>query len=194
MPDLISDLAISEYLEALASKSATPGGGSASALIAAQGTALLSMVCEFSRSSDESLLDINQKCSVTQTNLLQLVQKDVDAFNEVMNWYADKGSDQNQKATEKAVTVSLDIMREASTVIDAAEYLSKRGNKNLISDVAIGAKLLASGIESAYINVLVNLKTISDEWMAREAKEKAREYLQTSNRLSSVYTLIQGGL
>ena len=56
MPDLISDLAISEYLEALASKSATPGGGSASALIAAQGTALLSMVCEFSRPSDESLL------------------------------------------------------------------------------------------------------------------------------------------
>ena len=194
MPDLISDLAISEYLEALASKSATPGGGSASALIAAQGTALLSMVCEFSRPRDESSLDINKKCSVTQTNLLRLVQKDVDTFNEVMNWYADKGSDQYQKATETAVTVSLDIMREASTVIDAAEYLSKRGNKNLISDVAIGAKLLSSGIESAYINVLVNLKTISNGWMAREAKEEAREYLQTSNRLSSIYTLIRGGL
>lgn len=194
MPDLISDLAISEYLEALASKSATPGGGSASALIAAQGTALLSMVCEFSRPSDESLLDINKKCSVTQTNLLRLVQKDVDAFNEVMKRYADKGSDQYQKATETAVTVSLDIMREASTAIDAAEYLSKRGNKNLISDVAIGAKLLSSGIESAYINVLVNLKTISNGWMSREAKEKAREYLQTSNRLSSIYTLIRGGL
>ena len=90
MPDLISDLSISEYLEVLASKSATPGGGSASALIAAQGTALLSMVCEFSRPSDESLLDINKRCSVTQTNLLRLVQKDVDAFNEVMNWFADK--------------------------------------------------------------------------------------------------------
>ena len=92
------------------------------------------------------------------------------------------------------MNVSLDIMREASTVIDAAEYMSKRGNKNLISDVAIGAKLLSSGIESAYINVLVNLKTISNGWMAREAKEKAREYLQTSNRLSSIYTLIRGGL
>ena len=194
MPDLISDLAISEYLEALASKSPTPGGGSASALIAAQGTALLSMVCEFSRPRDESLLDINKKCSATQTNLLRLVQKDVDTFNEVMNWYADKGSDQYQKATETAVTVSLDIMREASTVIDAAEYLSKRGNKNLISDVAIGAKLLSSGIESAYINVLVNLKTISNGWTAREAKEKSREYLQTSNRLTSIYVLIRDGL
>ena len=194
MPDLISDLAISEYLKALASKSATPGGGSASALIAAQGTALLSMVCEFSRPNDESLLDINKRCSVTQTNLLRLVQKDVDAFNKVMNSYGDKGSDQYQKAIETAVAVSLDIMREASTVIDAAEYLSTRGNKNLISDVAIGAKLLSSGIESAYINVLVNLKTISNGWMAREAKEKSREYLQTSNRLPSIYVLIRDGL
>ena len=194
MPDLISDLAISEYLNALASKSATPGGGSASALIAAQGTALLSMVCEFSRPNDESLLDINKRCSVTQTNLLRLVQKDVDAFNKVMNSYGDKGSDRYQKAIETAVAVSLDIMREASTVIDAAEYLSTRGNKNLISDVAIGAKLLSSGIESAYINVLVNLKTISNGWTAREAKEKSREYLQTSNRLTSIYVLIRDGL
>ena len=194
MPDNICDLTISEYLEALARKSATPGGGSASALIAAQGAALFSMVCEFTQPSEESLLKINQICLVTQTKLLRLVQEDIDAFNTVMNWYADKGSYQYEKAIETAITVSLDIMREASTLADTAEYLSKKGNKNLISDVAIGANLLSAGIESAYINVLVNLKTISNDLISRETKEQARNYLQSSDRLTKIYCSIKDGL
>ena len=194
MPDNICDLTISEYLEALACKSATPGGGSASALIAAQGAALFSMVCEFTQPSDESLLKINQVCLVTQTKLLRLVQEDIDAFNTVMNWYADKGSYQYEKAIETAITVSLDIMREASTLADTAEYLSKKGNKNLISDVAIGANLLSAGIESAYINVLVNLKTISNDLISRETKEQSRNYLQSSDRLTKTYCSIKDGL
>ena len=194
MPDNICDLTISEYLEALARKSATPGGGSASALIAAQGAALFSMVCEFTQPSDESLLKINQICLVTQTKLLRLVQEDIDAFNTVMNWYADKGSYQYEKAIETAITVSLDIMREASTLADTAEYLSKKGNKNLISDVAIGANLLSAGIESAYINVLVNLKTISNDLISRETKEQSRNYLQSSDRLTKTYCSIKDGL
>lgn len=194
MPDNICDLTISEYLEALARKSATPGGGSASALIAAQGAALFSMVCEFTQPSDESLLKINQICLVTQTKLLRLVQEDIDAFNTVMNWYADKGSYQYEKAIETAITVSLDIMREASTLADTAEYLSKKGNKNLISDVAIGANLLSAGIESAYINVLVNLKTISNDLISRETKEQSGNYLQSSDRLTKIYCSIKDGL
>lgn len=194
MPDNICDLTISEYLEALACKSATPGGGSASALIAAQGAALFSMVCEFTQPSDESLLKINQICLVTQTKLLRLVQEDIDAFNTVMNWYADKGSYQYEKAIETAITVSLDIMREASTLADTAEYLSKKGNKNLISDVAIGANLLSAGIESAYINVLVNLKTISNDLISRETKEQSPNYLQSSDRLTKIYCSIKDGL
>ena len=194
MPDNICDLTISEYLEALACKSATPGGGSASALIAAQGAALFSMVCEFTQPSDESLLKINQICLVTQTKLLRLVQEDIDAFNTVMNWYADKGSYQYEKAIETAITVSLDIMREASTLADTAEYLSKKGNKNLISDVAIGANLLSAGIESAYINVLVNLKTISNDLISRETKEQSGNYLQSSDRLTKTYCSIKDGL
>ena len=130
----------------------------------------------------------------TQTKLLRLVQEDIDAFNIVMECYADKGGYQYEKAIETAVTVSLDIMREASALVDAAEYLSKQGNKNLISDVAIGANLLSAGIESAYINVLVNLKTISNDLISRETKEQSRNYLQSSDRLTKVYRFIRDGL
>ena len=194
MPDSICDLTISDYLDALACKSATPGGGSASALIAAQGAALFSMVCEFTQPSDGSLSNIHQICLITQSKLLRLVQEDIVAFNMVMECYADKGSYQYEKAIETAVTVSLDIMREASALADASEYLSKQGNKNLISDVAIGANLLSAGIESAYINVLVNLKTISNDLISREAKEQSGNYLQSSYRLIKIYRSIRDGL
>ena len=41
----IKDQTIEYFLNELASKSATPGGGSAAALMGAQGAALVSMVC-----------------------------------------------------------------------------------------------------------------------------------------------------
>ena len=111
-----------------------------------------------------------------------------------MECYADKGSYQYEKAIETAVTVSLNIMHEASALADASEYLSKQGNKNLISDVAIGANLLSAGIESAYMNVLVNLKTISNDLISREAKEQSSNYLQSSYRLIKIYRFIRDGL
>ena len=142
----------------------------------------------------QSLSNIHQICLITQSKLLRLVQEDIDAFNMVMECYADKGSYQYEKAIETAVTVSLNIMREASALADASEYLSKQGNKNLISDVAIGANLLSAGIESAYINVLVNLKTISNDLISRETKEQSRNYLQSSDRLTKIYRFIRDGL
>lgn len=41
----IKDNSLQNYLDTLASKSATPGGGSAAALMGAQAAALTSMVC-----------------------------------------------------------------------------------------------------------------------------------------------------
>ena len=42
---MIKDQSVHEFLEALASKAATPGGGSAAAIMGAMGAALVSMVC-----------------------------------------------------------------------------------------------------------------------------------------------------
>jgi len=41
----IKDTAIEGFLDALASNQATPGGGSAAAILGAMGAALVSMVC-----------------------------------------------------------------------------------------------------------------------------------------------------
>lgn len=42
---MIEDKTIRQFLDELASKSATPGGGSAAAIMGAMGAALVSMVC-----------------------------------------------------------------------------------------------------------------------------------------------------
>ena len=48
---MIKDMSIEAFLEALAARQSTPGGGSAAAVSAAIGAALISMVANFVRAS-----------------------------------------------------------------------------------------------------------------------------------------------
>ncbi|MFL2528321.1 MAG: cyclodeaminase/cyclohydrolase family protein [Candidatus Azotimanducaceae bacterium] len=191
MSNPLCNLTIKDYLAALASKSATPGGGSAAALTAAQGASLLSMVCQFTQSSDKSIIERGEACLSTYTKLLLLAQEDVDAFNNVIKWYSNIESDDYRNAVRQAIVVSLSIMREASELVDAAKYLSEAGNKNLITDVAIGANLLSSAIESASVNVLINCKSIPNEELCKKSKQASIRYLESSNQLQQVYLLIK---
>lgn len=191
MSNPLCNLTIKNYLAALASKSATPGGGSAAALTAAQGASLLSMVCQFTQSGDKSIIEIGEACLSAYTKLLLLAQEDVDAFNNVIKWYSNIESNNYRNAVRQAMAVSLSIMHEASELVDAAKYLSEAGNKNLITDVAIGANLLSSAIESASVNVLINCKSIPNEALCKKSKQQSVRYLESSNRLTQVYLLIR---
>ena len=194
MPTPLVDLSIANYLSTLSARTSTPGGGSAAALTAAQGVSLLSMVCEFTQPESEPLAAIKRECASAQKALLRLVQKDADAFKDVMKWYKDPDSDNYQQAVEGAIAVSINIMREASKLIDVSDYLAENGNKNLITDVAIGANFLACAIECALVNVLINCRSVSNDAIRTQANQETKKILDVAERFNSIYLRIRDNL
>ena len=155
---------IKKYMDDLAARMPAPGGGSASALAAALGAALLSMVVNFTLGKpkysryEKELKDIIKKSEKARAVFLDLVDRDVAAYK--------------SRDMCKALSVPLDICRLCSDTISLCPALITKGNKNLISDVAVAAVLLESGFVSAMFNVEINLKIINDKPLAGKLKKE----------------------
>jgi methenyltetrahydrofolate cyclohydrolase len=161
---------IGKYMDDLAARMPAPGGGSASALAAGLGAALISMVVNFTLGKpkyiryERELKGIIKKSEKARSVFLDLVDRDVAAYK--------------SKDMRKALSVPLDICRLCFDAISLCPALITKGNKNLISDVAVAAVLLESGFVSAMFNVEINLKFIGDKALAK----KLRKELQSKKR------------
>ena len=182
----IKDTAIEPFLDQLASSAATPGGGSAAAIIGAMGAALVSMVCNLTIGKrkyadvEGELKDVLAKTEALRKRLTAMIQDDVKAFDAVMGAYgmpketdADKAErDQAiQAALKLATDVPMACARAARQVIDIAATASDKGNLNVISDAGVGVLAGYAALRSAALNVFTNARMITDKTFA-EAKLK----------------------
>ena len=156
----IKDQKVSEFLEDLASKNPTPGGGAVAALIGSMAASLCLMVVRLTK---EDLGTYEKILLVIKEKLLNLADSDVLAFNEVMAAYRSKDQDRIQKALKKATEVPLEVMQLTAQVKEYAEELTQKGNKNAYSDVMSAVYLAEAARKSAFENVEINLKSITDQ-------------------------------
>ena len=146
---------LKKYLDDLAAKLPAPGGGSAAALVASTGVALIGMVINFTLGKPKyakyqtSLSETIAKSENIRERLLELVDLDVAAFK--------------SKDTSKSLNVPLEVIRLCFNAMKLCTPLVKKGNKNLISDVAVAAILIEAGFSSALFNVEINLRYIKDK-------------------------------
>lgn len=54
-------------------------------------------------------------------------------------------------------------------------------SKNIISDVSVGVQCLKAALNSAYLNVLINLNSINNEDYVTKNKAKAEKFLYEGN-------------
>jgi formiminotetrahydrofolate cyclodeaminase len=182
----IKDAQIEQFLEALASQAATPGGGSAAAIIGAMGAALVSMVCNLTIGKKKyaevegDMKDVLAKSETLRRKLIGMIEDDVKAFDAVMGAYgmpketdADKDARAQaiQAALKQATDVPLACARAAREVIDIAATASDKGNLNVISDAGVGVLAGYAALRSAALNVFTNARMITDKTFA-EAKLK----------------------
>jgi len=166
------------YLDALASRSHTPGGGAAAAVTVAQALALLSMVCNLTigkkrfEQNEQRVKAILGDVTDMRAQALRQAEEDMEAFDEVMQAYRLPCATQDQQsARRQAIDRSLRnaarppfrLMELAAQAIPLADQLKTIGNPNLASDVLIGRLLLVCGIDASKANVEVNLKTLPPE-------------------------------
>ncbi len=187
---------IDDYLNSLAARTSTPGGGAVAALSGAQGCALMVMVCQFSKTGPD-IEAIKSRADETSRRFVQLGQDDVRSFDAVMAAYKLPASDRQatlQPALKAAAEVPLDMIFAACSLVDDIESLVTLGNKNLITDTAIAAQQLAAAIAAARINVLVNLRDIQDTSFNALVSERLDTANAIAARLNQVAAQIDASL
>jgi methenyltetrahydrofolate cyclohydrolase len=181
---------LSAVLEAFRSSSPTPGGGSAAALAGALGASLLAMVAGLPRpraATDTELARLREaaeRCAVLAKTLETLIDRDSQAYDEVMAAYRlPKGTEEEKTtrapridaALKAAIDTPLDVMRACASAIAESEAVLTFGNANASSDVKVGVELLRAGLRGAQFNVEINLESLKDRVYAdRVAAEAAR--------------------
>lgn len=169
------DLTIADFARQLASGDPTPGGGSAAALSAALGAALVSMVANLtagrpaSAAIEEDLREIALGSSTMLCDLLGLVEVDAAAYDSVVRARRLRRDDDRaaqlraaamREAVAGATLIPLRMARRAAEVLGLAERLAPIGNRHALSDVAVAADLALAGMRGGLANVRANLPSL----------------------------------
>ena len=207
---MIKQSAIETFLDELASQNATPGGGSAAAIIGAMGAALVAMVCnltigkkKYAEVEDEMRI-LLAKAEQLRQRLTGMIEDDVKAFDAVMGAYgmaketvAEKAarSAAIQEALKLATEVPLRCCHAAREVIDVAAAVSAIGNLNVISDAGVGVLAAYAALRSAALNVYTNAKMITDKAFAETKVKELETLLSGAERVTEeAYELVKGKL
>ena len=173
-----------EFVDALASKAAVPGGGGASALVGAVGTALGSMVGNLTVGKkkyadvEADIVAIMEKAADLQKELLRLVDEDAVVFEPLSKAYGiPKDDPTREKVMEEALrtacTVPMDIMRACCKAIELHEELAEKGSKLALSDVGVGVVFCKSALMGASLNVFINSQSMTDKDYAKKIETEA---------------------
>lgn len=189
---MLTDKKVSNFLGELASNSPTPGGGSVAALAGALGAALISMVGNLTAGKkkyeniEEDIKKIVSSSEKLRYELSQLIEEDVKAFNNFMATYKmpKETEDEKRMRTEKiqealieAAKVPLKTAYKCLDIMILSREVAEKGNVNLISDVGVAVLMAEAALESAILNVKINLRMIKDEKVRTELSSSIEEIL-----------------
>jgi formiminotetrahydrofolate cyclodeaminase len=175
---MIKDKTIQQFLDELASKSPTPGGGSAAAIMGAMGAALVSMVCNLTigkknyEAVEAEMNGILAQAEDLRAQLMDMVRADVEVFNKVMGAYGlpketdeqkAARSQQIQLALREATDVPIECAKACAEVIRLSKIVAEKGNRNVVSDAGVAVVAGYAALKSAALNVYVNVGSIKDE-------------------------------
>lgn len=184
------DTTCEKFLEELASKQPTPGGGAASALCGATAAALTAMLGNLtagkagSEANDKMALEIIIAADKLRLELAQLADDDAAVFNKFMEAYKMPKATDTEKAMRTAAIgqaaiaaaeVPMQIADKSLEVLKLARKLIVFGNPNAISDGTVSALMARAALRSALYNVKINLGLIKDDEYVAAAHAKMQQ-------------------
>ena len=159
-----------EFVTVLASNEPAPGGGGASALVAALGTALGNMVGALTvgkkkyEDVEEEIKALMKECDDLQTQLLDQVPADAEGFVPLAKAYGIPKDDPTRAETlEKATIIAC-------------------------------AVIVKSALQAASLNVFINTKTLANRAVAEEMNAKCLGMLDTYGKLADeIFETVKAG-
>lgn len=184
-----------DFINELASKAPTPGGGGASAYCGALATALASMVGNLTVGKKtyaavedevkEALIQLEEQ----RNKFVELIDKDAQAFEPLSRAYrlpratCEELVHKNkvmQQALVGATEVPLEIMEICAQVITTSKFLAHNGSRLALSDVGVAVLFAKAALKGASLNVYANASSMVNE-------AQARSYIQQADCLIEEY-------
>jgi len=203
----IKDKSLAVFLDELASKAATPGGGSAAAVMGAQAAALVSMVCHLTigkpqyAAVEAEMVLLLEQAEVLRHTLLDMIKADVAVFNQVMAAYRlPKESDVQKNERQAAIQVALKAATEvplacakacAQTIV-LSKIAAEKGSVAVISDAGVAVMAGYAGLKSAALNVYINTGSLQDTDFVQTTLAQLEQILaDTELTTEEVYQLVK---
>jgi formiminotetrahydrofolate cyclodeaminase len=183
-----SETSCAEFVSLLGDKAPVPGGGGASALVGAVGTALGNMVGALTigkkkyAAVEGDMIRLREAAERLQGELLALVQRDAEVFEPLSRAYgmpAETEAERREKdrvmeaALGEACSVPLDIMSKCGEAVRLHEEFAAKGSRLAVSDAGAGAAFCGAALSGASLNVYINTAAMKDRTAAAEYNRRA---------------------
>ena len=192
---------LADFSDILASEAPAPGGGSVAALNGAIGASLILMVTELTIEKDKFaeykllLKKIAANVKKQHEELLQLIDRDTEAFDTVSAVFKmPKATDEDKKKRSAAMQAALkactltpfEVIERSLATLEQAQKMLGKFNTNTASDLGVAVLNLKTATESAWLNMLINLDGIKDEYFVNEYRTKGEELRNKATALADV--------
>jgi glutamate formiminotransferase / formiminotetrahydrofolate cyclodeaminase len=194
-PSGLTDMSLTTFSEEVASKKATPGGGSVAAYMGAMAAGLLCMVSRITLGKKDVPKEAERLEHAVKTGedlrakLLKLVVDDADSFNAVMKAFKIPKEEQEtrrkaiQEMTMKAAEVPLSTLDCSVQVLRLAQEVATHGVKSALSDVSTSRAAARAASEGAASNVLVNLGSLDDKVYVEKTRARVSDLQREASQL-----------
>lgn len=206
----LSELSVRKFSDLLGSDAPAPGGGSAAAIHGAMGAALDAMVCsltigrkkyaDFEAFASEML----PKASDLKNRFLAAMETDTAVFSAFSATLSlPKDTEEEKAARTSAIQEALihctesplTIMELALETLELTALLLGKTNASAASDVGVAALSLRACIQSAWLNVVINLNSLRDQILIEHFRQKGISLLEKALPLADkVYESVLSSL
>lgn len=189
----LTQLSCNEFAIELASKKPVPGGGGAAALVGAVGVALNTMVANYSIGK-KKLIEYKEKHDniikrgeILRDKLIYLIDKDAENFEPLSKAYSMPNvSDEEkiakeemlQKCLKMACSAPVEILEYTYEAILLHNEIVDISSTTMISDVGVGVQCLKAALYSAYLNIEINIKSMTDEEYVAKTRERSKKLVE----------------
>jgi formiminotetrahydrofolate cyclodeaminase len=194
------EMTVSEFIEKIASNEPVPGGGSVAAFAGAVAAGLGEMVANLTvgkkgyETVEGEMKQLVEKAQPLRRKLTQDIDNDSDAYNRVFSAFKlpktteeekQKRQDAIQAGLKHAASVPMGVAEDALKLLELARTAVETGNRNAVSDAAVGVMMARTAVLSALYNVKINLDAIKDEAFVEVMAKKVRHLEADAVRLEA---------
>lgn len=199
-----------KFVDETFSKAPVPGGGGVAALVGSIGVALAGMVCNLTTGKkkyaeyEDDIQRIIKEAETLKADLLALIDKDAENFLPLSQCYGLPANTDEEKAVKEqkmqeallvAISAPIEIVRISYEAIKLHEELAEKGSKLAVSDVGCGVVALKAAMQSGWLNVMINLKSIHDEAYVKSVEDELLPKIAEGEKLAdAIYENVKNQL